>query len=49
MEGSRDQAGRYVAMDVHKQYVMIGGVNRSQEVVLQPQRLRFAQGNWNSG
>jgi transposase len=44
MEGSRDQAGRYVAMDVHKAYVMIGGVNRSQEVVLQPRRLRFAQG-----
>lgn len=44
MEGRTDQAQRYVALDVHKGYAMIGGVNRQQEVVLKPQRVRFAEG-----
>lgn len=45
MKGSTDQAKRYVALDVHKRYVMVGGVNRPQEIVLKPQRVRFAEGD----
>jgi transposase len=42
---------RYVAVDLHKAYVMVGGVNARQEVVLPPRRLeldawpRWAQAN----
>jgi transposase len=32
---------RYVAVDLHKAYVMVGGVNARQEVVLPPRRLEL--------
>ena len=32
---------RFVALDVHKSYVMVGAVNDQQEVVLQPRRVSF--------
>jgi transposase len=33
---------RYLAVDLHKAYVMVGGVNARQEVVLTPRRLELA-------
>jgi transposase len=30
---------RYLAIDLHKKYVVIGGVNQQQELVLQPRRM----------
>jgi hypothetical protein len=27
---------RYVGLDVHKHYVMVGAVNRSQEIIIGP-------------
>jgi transposase len=32
---------RYVALDIHKEYVMAGGMNREQEWVLQPRRVEM--------
>jgi len=34
---------RFVALDVHKTYVVVGAVNARQEVVLHPRRVSFAQ------
>lgn len=30
---------RYLALDVHKHYVVVGGVNAQQQVILPPRRL----------
>jgi transposase len=37
-----DQAKRYVGLDVHKNYVMVGAVNRLQEMVLPPRKVGLA-------
>ncbi len=38
-----DTGKRYVALDVHKSYVMVGAVNRQQGVVLSPRRVTFLE------
>jgi transposase len=38
-----NQSQRYVAIDVHKSYVMVGAVNAQQEVVLPPRRISFSR------
>jgi len=35
------QKARYVALDVHKSYVMVGAVDAEQEIVLHPRRVVF--------
>jgi transposase len=38
---------RYVGLDVHKHYVMVGAVNRTQEMVLPPHKVSLAEfENW---
>jgi hypothetical protein len=37
-----DQPKRYVGLDVHKNYVMVGAVNRTQEMVLPPRKVGLA-------
>ena len=34
---------RYVGLDVHKYYVMVGAVNASQEVVLPPRKVSLIE------
>ena len=37
---------RYIALDLHKHYIMVGGQNRQQEWVLKPRKVpmpRFRQ------
>jgi len=34
---------RFVALDIHKHYVVVGAVNAQQEVVLHPRRVSFVQ------
>ncbi len=34
---------RYVGLDVHKHYVMVGAVNRSQEMILPPRRVSLVE------
>ena len=37
MKGERQtREGRYIGLDVHKQYITVGGMNREQEIVLRP-------------
>jgi transposase len=38
-----DKQKRYVGLDVHKNYVMVGAVNRSQEMVLPPRKVSLAE------
>jgi transposase len=38
-----DKQKRYVGLDVHKHYVMIGAVNRLQEMVLPPRKVSLAE------
>ncbi len=33
---------QYLAVDLHEAYVMVGGVNAQQEVVLTPRRIELA-------
>ena len=33
------EAVRYLAIDLHKRYLVIGGVNREQQVVLKPRKV----------
>ena len=35
-------ATRFVALDVHRQYLMVGAVDSQQQVVLSPRRFGFA-------
>jgi len=35
---------RYLALDVHKHYVVVGGVNAQQQIILPPRRLDL--GEW---
>jgi transposase len=34
---------RYVALDIHKEYVMVGGMNKEQEWVLRPRRVEMGR------
>jgi transposase len=34
---------RYVGLDTHKQYVMVGAVNATQEVVLPPRKVSLLE------
>ena len=34
-----DMNTRYLAIDLHKRYLVIGGVNREQEVILKPRKI----------
>ena len=38
-----DTQKRYVGLDVHKQYVMVGAVNRLQEMLLPPRKVSLAE------
>jgi len=38
-----DKQKRYVGLDVHKHYVMVGAVNRLQEMVLPPRKVSMAE------
>ena len=41
---------RYVALDIHKEYIMVGGMNREQEWVIQPRRVEMERfGTWAEG
>jgi transposase len=44
MEGNTDSIGetRYLGVDLHKRYLVIGGVNARQETVLAPRRVELA-------
>ena len=35
-EKARETQDRYIALDIHKEYVLAGGQNATQEWVLQP-------------
>ena len=41
MSAVPDTGKRYVALDVHKSYLMVGAVNGQHEVVLPPRRVPF--------
>ncbi len=41
-EGNARPARRYVALDIHKHYCVVAGVNREGQVVLQPVRVEHA-------
>lgn len=38
-----DKQKRYVGLDVHKNYVMVGAVNRLQEMVLPPRKVSLTE------
>jgi transposase len=40
-ETTRSPATRFVALNVHRQYLMIGAVDVQQQVVLSPRRFGF--------
>lgn len=49
MKGTEDtsQIERYIALDIHKEYVLAGGQNAKQEWVLPPRRISMAKfGEW---
>ena len=49
MKGTQDTRGlqRYIALDIHKEYVLAGGMNARQEWVLQPRRVEMGKfGEW---
>ena len=37
------QSKRYVGLDVHKHYVMVGAVEQSQQVVLRPRKVALVE------
>lgn len=45
MKGTEDtrQIDRYIALDIHKEYVLAGGQNAEQEWVLTPRRISMAK------
>jgi transposase len=43
MSTSNVQVSRFIGLDVHKHYVMLGAVDGAQNVVLRPRRLSFAE------
>ena len=34
---------RYIALDIHKEYVMVGAMNAAQEWVIRPRRIEMTQ------
>jgi len=52
MKGTEDtrEHDRYIALDIHKEYVLAGGQNAGQEWVLPPRRISMAKfGEWATG
>ncbi|MDL1945056.1 hypothetical protein FBQ99_22295 [Chloroflexi bacterium CFX2] len=45
MKGSKKSRGmeRYIAVDIHKEYVLVGGQNAAQEWVMAPRRIEMAK------
>lgn len=45
MKGTQNTIGsqRYLALDIHKEYVLAGGMNAEQEWVLQPRRVEMGK------
>ena len=41
--GNSRQIERYIALDIHKEYVMVGGMNATQEWVIRPRRVEMHQ------
>ncbi len=41
--GNSREIERYIALDIHKEYVMIGGMNAAQEWVIRPRRIEMYQ------
>ena len=49
MKFAKDTRGieRYIALDIHKEYVLVGGQNARQEWVMQPRRVGIEKlGEW---
>ena len=47
MENAIKEPERFVGLDVHKQYVMVGAVDARQTVVLPPRRVALVEfGDW---
>lgn len=45
--GNSREIERYIALDIHKEYVMAGGMNATQEWVIRPRRIEMHQfRNW---
>jgi transposase len=45
--GNSREIERYIALDIHKEYVMVGGMNALQEWVIRPRRIEMHQfRNW---
>ena len=45
--GNSSEIERYIALDIHKEYVMAGGMNAAQEWVIRPRRIEMHQfRNW---
>jgi transposase len=38
-----EEIQRYIALDIHKEYVMVGAMNAAQEWVIRPRRIEMAQ------
>lgn len=45
MKGSKNTRGiqRYIALDIHKEYVLAGGMNAAQEWVMPPRRIEMGK------
>ncbi len=43
MTSSSSQPTRFIALDVHKQYIMAGAIDGQQQVVLRPRKLTLDQ------
>jgi len=45
MKGSKNTRGiqRYIALDIHKEYVLAGGMNAAQEWVVQPRKIEMGR------
>jgi hypothetical protein len=41
--GNSSQIERHIALDIHKEYVMAGGMNAAQEWVMRPRRIEMHQ------
>lgn len=45
MKGSEKsrELERYIALDIHKEYVLAGGMNAAQEWMMQPRRIEMGK------
>ena len=41
--GNSREIERYIALDIHKEYVMVGGMNAAQEWVIRARRVEMPQ------